>query len=164
MNHLQLNQAALPDLSIVQISRLSKDQLAHFSYSIAEISIWAQHMRKRINMALELRYDAQIEQASNQLSGSPSQFRIDDGDLQIDVSQSKSVDWDQAILSQIAERMTAAGDRVQDFMQVEYSVAETDYAKWHPLLRAAFLPARTEFANDLSFQIRWVGEVQLIAQ
>ena len=36
MNHLQLQQAALPDLSESQISRLPKDQLAHFSNAVQQ--------------------------------------------------------------------------------------------------------------------------------
>jgi len=50
---------------------------------------------------------------------------------------------------------------VQDFMDVQLSVSEQDYAKWHPLLRAAFQPARKELVTEPQFQIRWVGEVQL---
>ena len=36
MNHLQLQQAALPDLSESQISRLPKDQLSHFSNAVQQ--------------------------------------------------------------------------------------------------------------------------------
>ena len=46
MNHLQLNQAALPDLSEGQISRLPKDQLVHFSNAVQELHDWnVQHGR-----------------------------------------------------------------------------------------------------------------------
>ena len=161
MNHLQLNQAALPDLSEGQISRLPKDQLAHFSNALQELHDWNVQMRARINRGMALRYAEQILQAESLGEVESARFRIDDGDLQIDVAQPKEIVWDQAHLSQIAERMVVAGDRVQDFMQVHFSVAERDYARWHPMLRAAFQSARKELLTEPTFQIRWVGEVQL---
>lgn len=161
MNHLQLQQAALPDLSVSQISRLPKDQLAHFSNAVQQLNDWTVQMRGRINRAMEIRYADQIRHAECLGQEEAASFRIDDGDLQIDVSNPKEIVWDQQHLSQIAERMVVAGDRVQDFMQVQFSVAEQDYARWHPLLRAAFQPARKALITEPTFQIRWVGEVQL---
>lgn len=161
MNHLQLQQAALPDLSESQISRLPKDQLAHFSNAVQQLNDWTVQMRGRINRAMEIRYADQIRHAECLGHEEAARFRIDDGDLQIDVSNPKAIVWDQQHLSQIAERMVVAGDRVQDFMQVQFSVAEQDYARWHPLLRVAFQPARKELITEPTFQIRWVGEVQL---
>lgn len=161
MNHLQLQQAALPDLSVSQISRLPKDQLAHFSNAVQQLQDWTEQMRGRINRAMEIRYADQMRHAQTLGQEEAARFRIDDGDLQIDVSNPKEIVWDQALLSQIAERMVVAGDRVQDFMQVQFSVSEQNYARWHPLLRAAFQPARKELIAEPTFQIRWVGEVQL---
>lgn len=161
MNHLQLQQAALPDLSESQISRLPKDQLAHFSNAVQQLHDWTLLMRGRINRAMEIRYADQIRQAESLGQDEAAKFRINDGDLQIDVSQLKEIIWDQKHLSEIADRMVVAGDRVQDFMQVEFSVAEQDYARWHPMLRAAFQPARKELITEPTFHIRWVGDVQL---
>lgn len=161
MNHLQLQQAELPDLSENQISRLPKDQLAHFSNAVQQLQDWTLQMRGRINRAMEIRYQEQIREVQKRGADKSSRFCIDDGDLQIDVITPKEIIWDQEHLSQIAERMVVAGDRVQDFMQIHFSVSEQDYAKWHPLLRAAFQPARHELLKEPKFQIHWVGEVQL---
>ena len=60
MNHLQLQQAALPDLSESQISRLPKDQLAHFSNAVQQLHDWTLQMRDRINLVMEIRYADQI--------------------------------------------------------------------------------------------------------
>ncbi len=135
MNHLQLQEAALPDLSESQISRLPKDQLAHFSRAVQQLQDWTLQMRGRINRAMEIRYADQIRQVQSLGQEEAAKFRIDDGDLQIDVSQPKEIVWDQKHLGEIAERMVVAGDRVQDFMQVHFSVAETDYARWQQTLR-----------------------------
>jgi len=53
MNHLQLQQASLPDLSESQISRLPKDQLAHFSNAVQQLHDWTLQMRGRINRAMD---------------------------------------------------------------------------------------------------------------
>lgn len=161
MNHLQLQQDSLPDLSESQISRLPKDQLAHLSISLDQLQDWTRQMRARMNRALEIRYAEQIRQAQSLGEEEATRLHIDDGDLQIDMSAPKEIVWDQAHLSAIADRMMAAGDRVQDFMDVHFSVSEKDYARWHPLLRAAFQPARKEHLTEPTFDIYWAGDVQL---
>lgn len=113
MNHLQLQQAALPDLSVSQISRLPKDQLAHFSNAVQQLNDWTEQMRGRINRAMEIRYADQIRHAECLGQEEAARFRIDDGDLQIDVSQPKEIVWDQQHLSQIAERMATPYLRVR---------------------------------------------------
>ena len=143
MNHLQLQQAALPDLSESQISRLPKDQLAHFSNAVQQLHDWTLQMRGRINRGMEIRYADQIRHAATLGQEEAARFRIDDGDLQIDVSQPKEIVWDQQHLSQIAERMVVAGDRVQDFMQVQFSVrSRTTPAGTHCCARHFSPPAR----------------------
>ncbi len=113
MNHLQLQRDSLPDLSESQISRLPKDQLAHFSNSLDQLQDWIRQMRGRINRAMEIRYDEQIRQARSQGEEEAAALHIDDGDLQIDRAAPKEIVWDQEHLSQIADRMVAAGDRVR---------------------------------------------------
>ena len=161
MSNFKLHQASLPDLSESQISQLPNDQLAHFSNSVQQIHEWTVQMRSRINRAMEVRYAEQIRTTSNLGEDEAARFLIDDGDLQIEVSRAKQIVWDQAHLSKIAERMVASGDRVEEFMQVHFSVSEQDFARWHPMLRAAFQPARQEHVTEPSFQIRWVGDIQL---
>ena len=95
MNHLQLQQAALPDLSESQISRLPKDQLAHFSNAVQQLHDWTLQMRGRINRGMEIRYADQIRHAATLGQEEAARFRIDDGDLQVDVSQPKEIVWDQ---------------------------------------------------------------------
>ena len=63
MNHLQLQEAALPDLSESQINRLPKDQLAHFSNAVQQLHDWTLQMLGRINRAMEIRYAEQIRHA-----------------------------------------------------------------------------------------------------
>ena len=161
MNHLQLHEAALPDLSENQISRLAKDELVHFSLAVEQLQHWSEQMRQRINRAMEIRYAEHIRQADVMGQGESQRLRIDDGDLQIEMSQGVEVTWDQKHLAEIADRMVAAGDRVQDFMRVELSVTEADYARWHPMLKAAFEPARQARISEPQFRIRWAGENQL---
>jgi hypothetical protein len=161
VNHLQLQQDSLPDLSESQISRLPKDQLAHLSISLDQLQDWIRQMRGRLNRAMEIRYAEQIRHAQSLGEEEAAKLHIDDGDLQIVMVSPKEIVWDQAHLSAIADRMVAAGDRVQDFMDVHFSVSEKDYARWHPLLRAAFQPARKELLTEPTFDIHWAGDVQL---
>jgi rRNA processing protein Krr1/Pno1 len=78
---------------------------------VQELHDWTIQMRGRINRGLEQRYDEQIRQANSFGEEESARFRIDDGDLQIDVSQAKEVVWDQEHLTQIADRMVGRGPR-----------------------------------------------------
>ena len=93
----------MPDLSESQINRLPKDQLAHFSNAVLQLHDWTLQMRGRINRAMEIRYAEQIRHAESLGQDEAATFRIDDGDLQIDVSQPKEIVWDQKHLFEIAE-------------------------------------------------------------
>ena len=81
MNHLQLQEAALPDLSESQISRLPKDQQAQFSNAVQQLHDWTLQMRGRINRAMEIRYAEQIRHAESAYSSTlghliPAFFRV----------------------------------------------------------------------------------------
>jgi len=55
----------------------------------------------------------------------------------------KKVQWDQDKMESIYNRIEAAGKDPNEYMNVTYSVYETDYKKYDPAVKSIFEPART---------------------
>jgi pyridoxine 5'-phosphate synthase PdxJ len=81
---------------------------------------------------------------------------IDDGALQVTYELPKRVSWDQKRLAEMAERITAAGENVSDFIDVDYSVSESRFKNWPSTLREQFEAARTVKPGKPSFRLALV--------
>ena len=55
----------------------------------------------------------------------------------------KTVDWDQSKLAGIVDTIRKAGDDPSQYVQVKYSVPETNFKAWPDAIRKVFAPART---------------------
>ena len=51
--------------------------------------------------------------------------------------------WNQAILKEMAERIVASDEKVEDYIDVKLSVSESRYSNWPTTLREQFAAART---------------------
>jgi hypothetical protein len=68
---------------------------------------------------------------------------ISDGPLHVKFELPKKVSWNQAILKEMAERIVASGDKVEDYIDIKLSVSETGYTSWPTALQKQFAAART---------------------
>ena len=59
--------------------------------------------------------------------------------------------WDQKCLSDIASRISASGERVEDYIDVELSVSESRFNGWPSVLKEQFAQARTVKAGKAKF-------------
>ncbi|BBE50800.1 hypothetical protein OYT1_ch1243 [Ferriphaselus amnicola] len=153
MSHLTLTPSTLPDLSVSQLAALSQQELQEFDISLAMLATWVKLSRDRLNTALEQRYG---EQARTALLESGRDFgvtHLSDGQLRVTYELPKRVSWDQAQLSKIAERIVAAGDRIQDYMDVDLSVSESRFNNWPPALKEQFSAARTVKPGKPTFRL-----------
>ncbi|MBI3480473.1 MAG: hypothetical protein HY016_08990 [Nitrosomonadales bacterium] len=153
MSHLTLTPSTLPDLSVSQLAALSQQELQEFDISLALLATWVKLSRDRLNTALEQRYG---EQARSALLESGRDFgvtHLSDGQLRVTYELPKRVSWDQAQLSKIAERIVAAGDRIQDYMDVDLSVSESRFNNWPPALKEQFAAARTVKPGKPAFRL-----------
>lgn len=160
MTHLTITPSTLPDLSVGQIAALSQQELQEFDISLAILASWVKVSRDRMNAALEQRYG---EQARAGLLKSGRDFgvmHLSDGDLRVTYELPKRVSWDQSLLSKIAERIVATGDRVQDYMDADLSVSESRFNNWPPALKEQFAAARTVKPGKASYRLAFVKENQ----
>jgi hypothetical protein len=61
-------------------------------------------------------------------------------------------------LAATAARIAAAGDKVADYIDTDYSVPENRFNNWPPALREQFAPARTVKPGKPSYRLALVQE------
>lgn len=160
MTYLTITPSALPELSVSQIAALTQQELQEFDISLTLLSTWVKLSRDRLNTALEQRYG---EQARTALLESGRDFgvtHVSDGDLRVTYELPKRVSWDQPQLTKIAERIAAAGEHIQDYMDIDLSVSESRFNNWPPALKEQFASARTVKPGKPSYRLAFVQEHQ----
>ena len=158
MNEPMTFPTELPDLSVSQIAALPMHRLQELDVSLTELMTWAKQARDRLNTALEQRYG---EQARTGLRDSGRDFgvaHVSDGPLRVTYDLPKRVTWDQKRLAEIAERITASGERIRDYLDVDLSVSESRFNNWPPALKEQFASARTVKPGKPSFRLALVNE------
>lgn len=156
MSDLMINTGSLPELSVSQLAALPQQQLQEFDLSLNLMATWIKQSRDRLNTALEQRYGEQARQSLQESGRDFGVAHIDDGALQVTYELPKRVSWDQKRLAEMAERITAAGENVSDFIDVDYSVSESRFKNWPSTLREQFEAARTVKPGKPSFRLALV--------
>ncbi|ALN64608.1 hypothetical protein GLA29479_3757 [Lysobacter antibioticus] len=111
-----------------------------------------------IDRALDLRYShiaAQQRLAADKDTGTVT---FTDSDIRVSVELPKKVEWDQAQLSRIVERIRAAGKDPVEFVEVTYRISETRYNAWPASLRTSFDAARTLKTGKPIFRLSSPGD------
>lgn len=160
MGDLSLYPAELAEMSVNQLANLTPERLQEASFNLDELIAWAKKAKVKLDTALEQRFG---EQARHSLLESGRDFgttHFDEGPLRVTFDLPKRVSWDQKKLADIAERVVAAGERVQDYMDVELSVSESAFNNWPPALKDQFAPARTVKPGKPSYRLTISKEIQ----
>ena len=158
MNEIMTAVTNLQELSVSQLVALPSGSLQEFDILINEMQTKIKEARERLNAALEQRYG---EQGRATLVASGRDFgvaHLSDGALRVTYDLPKRVSWDQKRLAEIAERIVAAGERVQDFMEVDLSVSESRFNNWPPALKDQFQAARAVKPGKPAFRLAFVQE------
>ncbi len=135
MSEITVNPSDLTLQPISQLAALPHAQLQEFDVHLNELMAWAKQARERLNAALEQRYG---EAARAALLASGRDFgavHLSDGPLKVSFELPKRVSWDQPQLTAIAERITASGESIKDYLDIEFSVSESRFNNWPPALK-----------------------------
>lgn len=68
--------------------------------------------------------------------------------------------WNQPQLAETARRIAASGERVEDYLDIEFSIPESRYSNWPPVLREQFAAARTVKPGKTSFRLALIDDRQ----
>ena len=143
----------LPDLPPQEIAALPADVLAGLQHESEAALKQAKAAKSRLDGALVIKYGAEAAEARREAGKDTGAVRFIDGDITVVADLPKRVDWDQARLATMVERIRAAGDDPAEYVEISFKVAERNYAAWPSAIREGFEPARTVRPGQLSIQL-----------
>src|SRR5487761_2250766 len=148
----------LAEMSPAQIAALPPGQLQEAHINLLTLQSVIKGVLERFHAALDQRY-AERAAATRQADGRDfGVCHLTDGLLRITVDVPKKVIWDQGQLPEIAQRIAAAGDKVGDYIDTDYSIPESRFNAWPSTLKETFAKARTVKPGKASFRLAFTGE------
>src|SRR5690606_37498657 len=143
----------LPDLPPQEIATLPAAVLATLQQETEAGVKQARAAKSRLDAALVLKYGARAAEARSAAAKDTGTVRFTDDDITVVADLPKRVDWDQAKLGEMVERIRAAGDDPAEYVEISFKVAERNYGAWPTAIREGFEPARTVRPGQLSIQL-----------
>ncbi|PRX29929.1 hypothetical protein SAMN05216257_10952 [Meinhardsimonia xiamenensis] len=147
----------LPTLPVGEIAALPGDQLALLKHDADERLRSAKTLCDWLDGAIALKYGDRAQAARRAEGRDTGTVRFQDGPVTVVAELPKRVDWDQALLAGLVERIGADGANPADYVGIVLSVPERKYTAWPKDLRQEFEPARTVRAGKPKFRLL-IGE------
>jgi hypothetical protein len=157
-NHITLDD--LRNMQIGEILALPAEQLVLLQDAANEALRSAKAISDWLEGAIALKYTDRAVMARMEASKDTGTVRFDDGAVTVIADLPKRVDWDQAQLAGLVERISAAGDDPAEYVDVSFKVPERKYAAWPESIRQTFEPARTVRAGTLKVKLELNGGAQ----
>ena len=152
----------LPDrltaLSVADLAALPTTQLAEIVRNLDDLLTWHKQQRAKVDAALDQSYAERIQKVRADAGKDFGTVHIDDGAVRVTVDVPKRVSWDQTKLAAIAQRLAAAGDRVEDYIDIEFSIPESRFNALPPAWRDQFASARTVKPGKPTFRLTTISE------
>lgn len=160
MNDLTLYPADIMAMSVNQLATLPTHQLFEIDTNLDQLIEWAKKARSKLDAAKEQRYGDRARAALRESGRDFGTVHFSDGPLRIKFELSKKVTWHPVELKTIAERITASGENVDDYLDIRLSVPESRFTHWPPSLQQQFAAARTVEPGKPSFRLTLTSENQ----
>ncbi|ARC37791.1 hypothetical protein A6J80_16745 [Paracoccus yeei] len=143
----------LINLPAGEIAQLPVELLAALQREIDAAAKQMKAVTARFSTALEVRYAARAAEARRACGKDTGTVRIVDGDFTVVADLPKRVEWDQAKLPAMVERIRAAGEDPAEYVEISFKVPERAYAAWPEAIRQGFEPARTVKTGTLKVEL-----------
>ena len=143
----------LPEFDPKEIADLPVEMLAVLQHEIDARLKRDKAAKARLDGALTIRYADRAAEERRAAGKDTGTTRFDDGDFTVVADLPKRVEWDQAQLTAMVERIRAAGDDPAQYVDIAFKVPERKYAAWPDAIRAGFEPARTVKTGTLKVEI-----------
>ena len=153
MNEITIFPEQLSAMSDAQLASLPPAQLCEVHHNLAQLVDWVKKAQAKVHAAMQRRYAEQERAVRVEAGKDFGTVRFNDGQVRITVDTPKRVSWDQKQLAAIAERIAASGERVQEYVDIEFSVPESRFNNWPAALREQFEPARTVKPGKSSYDM-----------
>ena len=143
MKELTLYPADLANMTVAQLAAAPIQVFLDAERNVDEAISFLKQLRAKLDAAKVQRFG---EQARAVLRDSGRDFgtaHVNEGALHVKYELPKKVTWSQTILKEMAERIVASGDKVEDYIDIKLSVSESRYTNWPTALQEQFAAART---------------------
>ena len=160
MNHARPNRPHLDDmlrLPVDAVLALPAAHLALLQEDAATALDNAKRNRDWVEAVIAARYGQRAVALRAEQRKDTGTVRFTDGDVAIVSELPKRVEWDQARLAAVVDRIRAAGDDPAEYVEAPYKVPERAYTAWPEHIRTAFTAARTVRTGKATFKLTLTG-------
>jgi hypothetical protein len=157
-NHITL--ADIHRMPVGQIAALPADQLALLKGAAEEQLTQAKSVADWLDGAISLKYADRAQGTRQEAGKDTGTIRFEDDGVTVIAELPKRIDWDQALLAQIAENIASAGEDPAEFIETKLSVSERKYGALPESWRKGFEPARTVRTSKPKFRLMLNEEVR----
>ena len=157
-NHITL--ADIHRMPVGQIAALPADQLALLKGAADEQLTQAKSVADWLDGAISLKYADRAQDTRQEAGKDTGTIRFEDDGVTVIAELPKRIDWDQALLAQIAENIASAGEDPAEFIETKLSVSERKYGALPESWRKGFEPARTVRTGKPKFRLVLNEEVR----
>lgn len=126
-NHITL--ADIHRMPVGHIAALPADQLALLKGAADEQLTQAKSVADWLDGAIALKYADRAQDTRQEAGKDTGTIRFEDDGVTVIAELPKRIDWDQALLAQIAENIAAAGEDPAEFIETKLSVSEGSVAQ-----------------------------------
>jgi hypothetical protein len=144
---------ALVHMPVGTIIDMPAEHLALLQADARDALDAAKRMQDWIEAAITLRYEQRAIAARGAAGKDTGTVRFQDGEVEVVADLPKRVEWDQARLAALVERIRAGGEDPGEYVEVAFKVPERAYVAWPERIRQAFEPARTVRTGRQTFRL-----------
>jgi hypothetical protein len=138
-------------LPIGDIAGLPAEHLALLQEDAAAALDASKKAKDWIDGAIALRFADHVQALRREAGKDTGTVRFEQDGVTVVADLPKRVDWDQALIAGVVERIRAAGDDPTQYVDIAIKVPERKYTAWPESIRTAFAPARTVKTGKPSF-------------
>lgn len=157
-NHITL--ADIHRMPVGQIAARPANQLALLKGAADEQLTQAKSVADWLDGAISLKYADRAQDTRQEAGKDTGTIRFEDDGVTVIAELPKRIDWDQALLAQIAENIASAGEDPAEFIETKLSVSERKYGALPESWRKGFEPARTVRTGKPKFRLVLNEEVR----
>jgi hypothetical protein len=143
----------LINLPAGDIAQLPVELLAALQGALDHAASQLKAANSRFSTALEVRYASRAAEARRASGRDTGTVRLVDGDFTVIADLPKKVEWDQAQLAVMAQRIVASGEDPAEYIETSLKVSERKYGALPQSWRKGFEPARTVSHGKPSFKL-----------
>ena len=138
-------------LPIGEVAALPTQHLALLQEDAAAALEASKKAKDWIDGAIALRFADHVQALRREARKDTGTVRFEQDGVTVVADLPKRVDWDQALIAGVVERIRGAGDDPTQYVDIAIKVPERKYTAWPESIRTAFAPARTVKTGKQSF-------------